>query len=51
MGTGIVATAGATLRDQVPGQRVAATMVWLLAVALLLTLALTNLATLLAAPP
>ncbi|GAA1481620.1 TDT family transporter [Gordonia sinesedis] len=38
MGTGIVATAAVTLPVQVPGLRVFATVVWLLAVALLLTL-------------
>lgn len=38
MGTGIVATAAATLPVTVPGLRPAATVVWLLAAALLLTL-------------
>jgi tellurite resistance protein TehA-like permease len=43
MGTGIVATAGVTLRDQLPAQHVAATVVWLLAAGLLLALSLTSL--------
>jgi C4-dicarboxylate transporter/malic acid transport protein len=38
MGTGIVATAGATLRTQLPGQRLVATGFWLLAVVLLVVI-------------
>jgi tellurite resistance protein TehA-like permease len=38
MGTGIVATAGATLRTQLPGQRLVATGFWLLAAVLLVVI-------------